>query len=478
MKQENLSGALQENVLVLLCWDDQFCKLVRSSISPNLFESAVYREVASQACDFIDQFGEAVKEHLPDVLEHILNGSDQRKAGSYKRVLDNIFMAKDSINREYVVSKLNEFVRQQTLKSAIVRAVEQVEDGNIDQAEVEIQKGLQAQISTFEMGLVFSDTNHSLKFFNQTTTGIQIGIKELDSRDVCPRPGEMFMFIAPAKRGKSWGLTHVGKFSLLQRKKVLHITLEMSEDRVMQRYVQSFFAISKREARIKIPRFEYDQLGRLIDIDIEEVVRPTLQDDGIRQKLVSKINREFRRRPPLVVKQFPTGALTISQLNAYLDGLERFHKFIPDVIVLDYPDLMRLDSANLRVDTGTIYKNLRGIGVERHMAMVVASQGNRESSQAEIVTDAMVAEDFSKIATADNVITYNQTQQERALGLARLFVSNGRNDEDKFTTLISQSYATGQFCLDSTLMLSDYWDKVKSMAPVEPRRRRRVAEQD
>ena len=80
---------------------------------------------------------------------------------------------------------------------------------------------------------------------------------------------------------------------------------------------------------------------------------------------------------------------------------------------------------------------------------------------AKVVKDDMVAEDVSKIATADNVITYSQTEQERKLGLARLWVSNARNDEDKFMILISQCYAAGQFCLNSTLMLSDYEEIIR-----------------
>jgi hypothetical protein len=105
--------------------------------------------------------------------------------------------------------------------------------------------------------------------------------------------------------------------------------------------------------------------------------------------------------------------------------------------------------------------------------LVAASQGNREAATSKLVTGEMASEDYSKIATADNVITYSQTLQEKALGLARIFVSQGRNDEDKFVSLITQSYATGQFCLDSTLMLSDYWDFVENLSAPRSRRGKR-----
>lgn len=474
---EKLSASLSENILTLLVFDTEFCPIVRNTISANLFESAVFREIAAHAIDYYDQFKEAIKEHLADEMEDVLDGADKRKAASYKRVLDNLFLAKDGMNREYVVSKLNSFVRQQSLKSAIVKAVEAVEDGNIDQAEIELNKGLKSQMVSFELGTAFADPKQSLQFFDHVTDGIQTGITQLDRRDICPRRQELFMVVAPAKKGKSWALMQIGKWALLQRKKVLHVTLEMSEQRVSMRYIQSFFSVSKREAKIRYPKFTHDDDGHFSNITMEEIVRPTLLDEGIRAKLSSRLTREFRKRPPLIIKQFPTGALTIAMLNAYLDGLERFHKFVPDVLILDYPKLMKISALNLRIELGGITEQLRGIAVERNLALVTAAQGNRDSASAMIVTDTMIGEDYSQIATADNVVTYTQTAQEKKLGLARLYVSNGRNDEDKFVVLISQSYASGQFCLDSAMLANNYDDVLERLSPTPAgKRRQRQAE--
>ena len=461
---DKLSGALQENILTLLCFNAEFCKLIRSIVSPNLFESAVYRDVASHAIDFVDQYGEPIAEHLPDSLENILSGSDKKKAQSYQRLLDNLFLAKEGVNVKYTISKLHDFVRQQNIKSAIVKAVEAIEkNGDLNLAEIELKKGLQSQVNVFELGTNLADSKNALDFMDELDAGIRTGIAELDKRDIMPRAGEMLLLIAPMKKGKSWGLIHFGKWAILQRKTVAHVTLEMSEKRVSQRYIQSFFSIGKREAKIKVPMFEVDSLGRLTDIKYEEIDRPALSDPDIRKSLTQKIKKEFNKRSPLIIKQFPTSSLTINELEAWLDGLERFHKIVPDMLIVDYPDLMKIDSANLRVDTGIIYKQLRGIATKRNLAVVTATQANKEGMKAKLVADHMVAEDVSKIATADIILTYSQTDQERPLGLARLYVSNARNDEDKFVVLISQAYAVGQFCLSSTLMLSDYWDIVNDV---------------
>lgn len=452
-QEERLSGALQENILTLLCFSREFSKIIRHSLSPSLFESAQYKEIASRAMDYIDQFGEPVQEHLPDTLEDILKGEDARKAQSYSKILDNLFISKDSVNGEYVISQLAKFVRQQNLKSAVIRAVEELEQGRVDAAESALQAGLQSQLMSFDPGTNLADPNKALRFLDIVEDGFMTGISELDKHDIMPRRKELFLFIAPPKKGKSWALINVGKWALLQRKRVLHVTLEMSEARVAQRYMQSIFSVSKREAHVKTPQF-ITEGGQLVDLRYEEVERLTLEDPNIRSKLASKLKTKLKRSPPLMIKEFPTGQLTIAHLNAYLDTLERLHKYTPDILILDYPDLMNIDGKERRTETGKIYQDLRGIGVQRNIAIVTASQGNRESSKAKTITDDMVAEDYSKIAIADNVITYNQTPEEKKLGLARLYVSNGRNDEDKFTVLLTQSYAIGQFCLDS-MRLSD-----------------------
>lgn len=463
-QEERLPGALAENILTLLCFDDQYGKLVRYSITPNLFESAVFRDIASHAINFIDQFGEPIKDHLADSLENILKGENTRKAASYTRLLDNLYLAKDNVNGEYVITQLHRFVRAQNIKSAIVKAVEAVEDGRIETAEVELQKGLASQAISFEVGTLVNDPAQALLFLDRPPQGILTGIQELDDRDVTPCPGELFTFMAATSRGKSWAMTHLSKNALLQRKKVVHITLEMSEARVTQRYLQSFFSISKRQAKVMVSRFKRDKDGSLLDINQEEMERLTMRDPNIRTILRSKITKEFRRRPTLIVKQFPTGALTIPMLEAYLDGLERFHKVQPDVLIVDDPSLMATDSDNLRIDIGKTRQALRGLAIKRNFALIAPSQGNRSSASARLVTESMIAEDWSIIMTSDVAVTYSQTPEEHKLGLARLFVAKSRNDEDKFTVLITQAYGIGQFCLDSIMLSAEYWDTVDRLS--------------
>lgn len=479
---ERLSGALQENILTLLCFDDVNCKLIRAAVSPQLFESSVFREVAGHAIDFIDQFGEAIKDHLPDHLEGILKGEDQRKAATYERLLENLFQSRDSVNGDYVIKQLHKFVRQQNLKSAVIKAVESLEAGQIDQAEVELQKGLDTQVISFEAGLSLSKPEDVGAILDAPEEeGFDLGIPELDEHGVIPRRKELLAFLAPRGKGKSWFITHCCKQALLQKWSCLIITLEMSERRYGARMLQSFFSISRRKAEVEVSRIVKGTHG-IEDLIQEKINRPTMRDDGIKASLMGRAKREFRRRAPFRIKEFPTHSLTMAQLEAYLDGLERFEGFSPDLICVDYPQLMDIDPKNLRVELAAITAWLRGIAGKRNCAMVVVGQGNRESETAKTVTGAMAAEDISVLATADTMFTYSQTPEEHRLGLARLFVEKARNEEAKQIILMTQAYAIGQFCLDSARLDVDYWallaDKVPALATGRRKRRSDEDEKD
>jgi replicative DNA helicase len=470
MSNDQLSGSLAENILTLLCFDDTAAPLIVNSVDVGLFESDIYKEIAKRAFEYYREFKTSPKDHLPDLFEDLLNDkSNLRKGELYQRTLINLHEFQNDINRDYVLSKLTEFVRQQRLKSAIVDATTYVREGNLDNAETVLNNALKSTLDLFHPGILFTDSKNSLKFFDEPTPSYSIGIKPLDNIKFGPAPGELFVILAGPNRGKTYFMVHIGKFCAIQKLKVLHISLEMSEEKMAQRYVQSFFSYGKRIGEASYVKFNYDEMGRFTTMSLSDIIRPTLEQTNeantlkIYNELLHKLDR-IQGRIKLWIKRFPTGALTVSGLEAYLDSMDRFHHFHPDVLLVDYADLMNLESAHLRTETGKLYKELRRIAVERNIAIVTASQSNRLGEDAKVITLKHLAEDYSKAATADNIVAYCQTAQELRLGLARLFIAKARNEEKDQTVLISQCYRIGQFCMNAIHMQNKYWDELNLMS--------------
>lgn len=463
---DRLTQTLQENLVALVCFDEETAPLIRGSVDLDLFEGYFY-DIAERAYDFLDRHKTAAGDHLPDLFDDILESKDKSRARALRSLILDLRGTYDGLNKEYTLTRLDTFIRQQKLKQGIVEAASLLQNSDdpesVAEAEQIITASMKSRLDLFEPGIRITD-RRALDFLETKGCDFTLGIDELDRANLGPSRKELHLFVAPPKKGKTWWLVHIGKHGLLQKAKVCHVTLEMSEERMAQRYVQAFFAAAKKKGSYKRQGFELDELGRVVALD-EVVTKPKLTFDQkkVRTTLVERFKKWGTRLDGLVIKQFPTGSLTVNQLGAYLDSLEASEQFTPDILIVDYADLMKVDSGNYRISLGQIYKDLRGLAVERNMALVTASQTNREGMSQSQITGANIAEDFSKIATADIVLTYNQTQFERALGLARIHVAHSRNDADQFTVLISQSYPTGQFSLESAPMLSTYNEIIDEM---------------
>ena len=285
----------------------------------------------------------------------------------------------------------------------------------------------------------------------------------MDDDGLCPAPGELFTIMALANRGKTWWLQSIGKYAAMQRKRVLHVTLEMNEEKIARRYVQSFFAMTRRPESFRIPVINTDDRGRFLTLSFKRMrKRPSLIDPTSKRRVKGRAERFGKKFDRILIKQFPTNQLTIDGLCSYIEMLNQEDRFHPDLLIVDYADLMKLDTANLRLDTGRVYKDLRGMAVDLNIAVVTASQSNRPGEDARLLNMKHFAEDYSKAGTSDNIVTYSQTKEEKELGLARLFGVKARDEKSGQTVLITQSYSSGQFALDAVRLTSskDYWQQI------------------
>lgn len=453
---EHLTKSLQDNILTLACFSDKSAALIRNTVAVTLFTSKPYRTILTAAYNYIDRFHTPPKDHIVDELEALLEKEDDEA-----EILNNILTAAKElsadINEEYVLGQLSKFIRQQTMKTGIVKAHELVLQGDLDGAEVAMAQAAKNRQEVFDPGVTLLEVAQKMIAGEDLREPLATGIEIFDRLGLGPARKELHLFIGPPKRGKSFWLIHMAKRALLQRWKGVYVTLELADRFVGKRELQSLFALTSREnVDETYTKFVISDEGRLEDFEIKKLKRPSITDQNVLRDIPARLD-DLRVNSRLIIKEFPTGTLTPKGLEAYLDNLERTKGFIPDFVILDYADLMKVDAANYRQALGVVYKDLRGIAVDRNLALITASQSNREGADSRIVTDTHVAEDYSKIATADCVITYNQTPLERMRRLARLYVASGRVEADRFAVLVSQSYASGQFVLDALPMREEYW---------------------
>ena len=89
----------------------------------------------------------------------------------------------------------------------------------------------------------------------------------------------------------------------------------------------------------------------------------------------------------IFIKEYPAGYATINTLKAHLDKLQLTKDFIPDIILIDYADIMRSTRKydSLRHELKLIYEELRSWATEIGIPIWTASQINREGSNHDVI---------------------------------------------------------------------------------------------
>ncbi|MGH7968549.1 MAG: DnaB-like helicase C-terminal domain-containing protein [Limisphaerales bacterium] len=459
---EGMKPSLQENLLVMLVWNDTAAQLIRNAVEPNLFTTPVYRDIINRVYDYLDQYKKPPKDNFPDLIEDEL---ESKSGDLYRDILKAVGKTKDSLNETYILNQLSNFVRTQQLKLGIIKAGELIQQGQTLMAEVALEKAMKSRLELFQPGATLADGIKTLERGGPFREAIPLGIPELDRHRLGPARKELHAMIGAKKTGKTWWLLHLAKQAIKARLNVAYVSLEVSEELLTLRMLQSLFSLTLSQGRrvLNVTRFEKDALGRIVEFNKDQLSQGALMDREIVKKLKSRLDfGPLSKR--LRIKEFPTGSLSIHGLEAYLDALERMDGFIPDVLAVDYPGIMKLDPKNLRLELMGTTRDLRGIGVDRNMAVAVVGQTNREGAKRNTIAGTDAGEDFSITQTADVVLTYSQTSAEYQLGLARLQVDSSRISRQHFGVMIAQSYELGQFCLDSAPMMDTYWNSIKELS--------------
>lgn len=454
---DTLDGSLQRNLLALLCCDKSYGAQVGMQVLPEHFDSGVRREIAKEVFKYRKKYkGEPPGKNLLILVEHLPLQSEQLDAAR-EEAREILRTYKKGFNFELIATKGIQFARRQIFKGCIREAANLItkETTPVEEIEQLLHRALRNQPTKLETGFLLNDPE-ALNFFDKLDEGYLTAITPLDRVGVRLVPKTMILYMAPKNTGKSWSCIHIGRACALQGARVLHISLEMSREQVAKRYFQSWFSIASQQIEIKQAKFVTEH-GRAIAYRARPFeAKWTYQDGNIRQRLSSVIRKRSRGLNRIKVVDFPTGSLTITQLENYLDALASHENFYPDVLIIDYPDLMRVDRRNFRLELGEIYIALRGLAIERNLALWVPTQVNRLGIQKSSVESAHVSEDISKLFTADIVLTYSQSETERKNGLGRLKLQYMRDGPVGLEIALVQNYAIGQYVCDAMLMAPEY----------------------
>jgi len=116
--------------------------------------------------------------------------------------------------------------------------------------------------------------------------------------------------------------------------------------------------------------------------------------------------------------------LSIAGIKSWLNLWERQDQFIPNIIIIDYADILALDpdmqNLQTRHQENEKWKRLRGLSQERHCLVVTATLSDTLSYDKSLLSMANFSEDKRKHAHVTAEYGLNQTPEEKKIGIVRI----------------------------------------------------------
>lgn len=136
-----------------------------------------------------------------------------------------------------------------------------------------------------------------------------------------------------------------------------------------------------------------------------------------------KLNKKFTKKMKrILVSTYPNSTLSPQMIRDQINIWERQHNFIPDVVVIDYADLLVPDKAqsDFRHTQNQIWMSLRGLSQERRCLVITATQADAASYDQETLALKNFSEDKRKYAHVTAMYGLNQTDIEKEKGIMRI----------------------------------------------------------
>lgn len=411
--------------MYLLKHDPEFFSEILPLIQEEYFEFPAYKLIFQGIKQYYEKYGKIPSDTvIPDFILNNLEGAGEEGI-EFGAVIAEINSIDKSCleDREFILDTIEKFAKHRSMELAVRKSMAILnEEGDIAQVEELVRNALLVNRNVDVGQDYFEDVNARIlrsyenKDKNRFKTVYSTHDRHLEG-GLCRK--ELAMVVAPPGVGKSLYLVNQSAVSLLQGFNVLYISCEMSQDKVAGRF----------------------------DSIITEIKSENLKKPVGQLALKSKL-AEFSSNTPgrLVIKEFPTGLANTNTLRAYLTQLKLHKNFKPDLVVVDYLELLRpnriIESEYMAQQR--IAEELRGLAMEHNVLMWTASQTNREARKVNIITDAHLGDSYGKIRPCDWAISLNQKQEEYEEGAMRVYVVKARDAKQHYLINSTVDYNTLQ----------------------------------
>ena len=399
--------SFQIKVITALLTDRMFMQQISDILLPTYFESEANNWIVDNILEYNKEYKtpptlEVMKVKIEAVEHDVLK----------QQIIDHLKDAwkfTEATDLQFIKEQALDFCKNQEIKKAILSSVDLLKHSRYDDIKAKIDDALKAggdkDIGHDYMTSIEERYTDAVRDTKETPWEV---VNELTDGGL--GKGELAVFVAPAGIGKSWGLINIGANAIKKGMTVLHYTLELNEAYVGLRYDSVIPGIANQNLK------HYQN---------------QVKDD------LEKLKGE------LIIKHYPTKSVSVMGLRSHIEKCIMNDKK-PDVIIVDYADLLRGHGQEKRHELEGIYEDLRGMAGEYEIPVWTASQANRSALEEDVIDASKVSESYGKVMVADFIISLSRKVQDKLAGTGRWHVIKNRFGPDGITLPSKMNTSNGQ----------------------------------
>lgn len=402
-KKTELDMDLMETIIAYNAMlDESYLTSIIDIASPIFFKNKDVRTVFTVISDFY-----MARDTVPTATEIKTHLSKDSEKDSFKRVLASFKPLDSKCNKDELLANTEQFFRQRAVYEAIQTTIK---DYSEEDREVTTTKTLDLFTKACNISLIddlgidyFNDIDSHVDNLTTVHQHISTGYPWLDmmlAGGFLSDGRALYVFSGVTNSGKSIILGNLAANICQQNKTAIVISLEMSEDMYSKRLSSQMSKIPFRSLKEETPALK----------------------DFVNDHKTSNPNGR------LFVKEFPPKSITVSHIRAYIEKLIQKRDIKPDVIIVDYVNLLNpsVITGSSYTDIKSVTEQLRAISYLFNCPVVTATQLNRGAFKKIDPGLENTSESMGLAMTADAQFAIWTDEHDKDLGVIHLGCQKNR----------------------------------------------------
>lgn len=502
VKRKKIEVKTEEQILTAMIVSTEFLKGIANTTQESYFLTPYAKIVYRWIDEYWKKYQEAPDQRIQDLYEihkERLSIEDAELVYQFLETLEDKY-EDETFNSQFLIDKAINYFKKRSLSDIAQQVKSLVEMDRVEEAEQEW--------TSFK-----KVARQTIPWINPIDMDFALGVYQDDTKNnLAQFPGALGELFGPFQRdtlvlgtgvygsGKSLFLNEIAILHMTHRYNVAVINLEMSKSQVSKRFYRRIANRNEVESAFLIPVFDCF-LNQIDACDLacrsnrvrlrgDEDPKPlyenapvdyrpcdacrtenhdryiaetwhipsqreTMDEFHLGRRLKS-FSRSYGDRLRIIC--YPKFSANLADVNRDLDMLEYSDGFVPDVVVVDYADILQPERSSMNdneeVRTNETFMALSRLAQERHILVVTVSQvvteNLKERDRHSRMGDAAGSK-RGKYGHPDLVFGLMQTSREKASGVMRVNIVKKRDGyfrEDQQVILL-QVPDLSISCLDS-----------------------------